>query len=438
MPKWATIRHIDASYFNAGTCYIAVDAHHNGDFGVYVYKTADFGKTWLRLPVDLPPSNSNFVHQIIEDPGKQGLLWLGTDNGLYFSPNDGKQWIRLKNNLPPVPIYGITVQRNFRDLVLGTYGRGIYILDDVTPIREFSEQVQNSEAHLFTLRPAYRFQKKDAIKTEDSFVTGQNPPYGADINYYLKTKLKDSVDVLVLNGKGETVQTIKAKNRPGINRVYWDLRLQDYELPRLRTKPRGADWVKLDTAGTRDMFIYDLDIGPGLTAPMVPPGEYTIVLRANGKELRQTVSVLKDPNTKAVDTDMQKQFSHGIILFNSINTTLKLIDEMERTRSKLLALSSDKKLGKTAMALEEKIYQLEGMLHDVHQTGARMDIFRNPPQVLERFLAMSKEGMVSSADSPPTDQQVEVYTFTNQQLIEVEKAFNLLKQNAEWKNTKLN
>ena len=269
-------------------------------------------------------------------------------------------------------------------------------------------------------------------------MTGQNPPYGADINYYLKTKSKDSVDVLVLNGKGETVQTIKAKNRPGINRVYWDLRLQDYELRRLRTKPRGADWVKLDTAGTRDMFIYDLDIGPGLTAPMVPPGEYTIVLRANGKELRQTVSVLKDPNTKAVDTDMQKQFSHGIILFNSINTTLKLIDEMERTRSKLLALSSDKKLGKTAMALEEKIYQLEGMLHDVHQTGARMDIFRNPPQVLERFLAMSKEGMVASADSPPTDQQVEVYAITNQQLIEVEKAFNLLKQNAEWKNTKLN
>ena len=115
-----------------------------------------------------------------------------------------------------------------------------------------------------------------------------------------------------------------------------------------------------------------------------------------------------------------------------------MIDEMEKTRAKLLMLANDKKIGKTATALEEKIYQLEGRLHDIHQTGARFDIFRNPPQVLERFLAMSKEGIVSSADSPPTDQQVEVYTVTQQQLMEVEKAYNLLKQNAEWKSTKLN
>ncbi len=438
LPKWGTIRHIEASYFDAGTCYIAVDAHHNGDFGTYVYKTIDYGKTWTRLSVDLPPSNSNFIHQIVEDPGKKGLLWLGTDNGLYFSPDDGRQWIRLKNNLPPVPIYGITVQKNFRDLVLGTYGRGVYILDDITPIREYSEQVQSADAHLFSMRPSYRFQKKEAIKTDDSFVNGQNPPYGADINYYLKTKSKDSIEVLVINTKGETVQKIKGRNQPGINRVYWDLRLQDYELPKLRTKPRGVDWVKLDSTGARTMFIYDLDIGPGLTAPLVPPGDYTIVLKVNGKELKQTVQVLKDPHTKAMDADIQKQFSHGIILFNSINSTLKLIDEMERSRSKLLTLVNDKKIGKTATALEEKIYQLEGKLHDIRQTGARFDIFRNPPQVLERFLAMSKEGIVSSADSPPTDQQVAVYTITQQQLAEVEKAYNLLKQNAEWKSTKMN
>jgi hypothetical protein len=438
LPQWGTIRHIDASSFVAGGCLIAVDAHHNGDFGTYVYRTADFGKTWKRLTVNLPASNSNFVHQIIEDPARQGLLWLGTDNGLYFSPDDGAQWVRLKNNLPPVPIYGITVQKNFRDLVIATYGRGIYILDDITPIREFSEQVGSEEAHLFSMRPAYRFQKKDAIKTEDSFVNGYNPPYGADINYFLKTKSKDSVEVLVLNGKGETIQTIPGQNRPGINRLYWDLRLKDFELPKLRTKPRGNEWVKLDTTGARNMFIYDLDIGPGLTAPMVPSGDYTIVLRAHGKEFRQSLHLIKDPATKATEEDIQKQFAQGSVLFNSINATLKMIDEMEVTRAKLLKLATDKKAGKTAIALEEKIYQLEGKLHDIHQTGARMDIFRNPPQVLERFLAMGKEGIVSSADSPPTDQQKEVYAITQQQLIEVEKAYNLLKQNADWKNMKMN
>jgi photosystem II stability/assembly factor-like uncharacterized protein len=427
LPKWSTIRHIDASYFNAGTCYIAVAANHNGDFGTYAYKTTDFGKTFTRLTINLPPSNSNYIHQLIEDPGKQGLLWLGTDNGLYFSPNDGKDWMRMKNNLPPVPIYGITIQKNFRDLVLATYGRGIYILDDVTPIREFSEQVQNSEAHLFSMRPVYRFQKKDAIKAESSFVSGQNPPYGADINYYLKTKSKDSVEVLILNSKGETVQTIKGKNRPGINRLYWDLSLQEYVLPKLRTIPRGKDWVKLDSTGTRNMFIYDLDIGPGLDAPKVMPGEYTVVLKAHGKEFRQTLQMLKDPNTKATEADIQKQFAHGFNLFTSINTTIKLIDDMEKTRAQLIALAKDKKTAANVMAIEDKIYQLEAKLHDINQTGARFDIFRNPPQALERFLAMGKEGIVSSADSPPTDQQQEVYKITNDLLQEVKKSYEQLK-----------
>ena len=438
LPKWATIRNIDASYFDAGTAYIAVNAMQNGDFGVYAYKTADFGKSFTRLQIDLPPSNSNVIHQLIEDPDKKGLLWLGTDNGLYYSPNDGKQWIRMKNNLPPVPIYGITVQRNFRDLVLATYGRGVYILDDITPIREFSEAVQASDAHLFSLRPAYRFQKQDAMKSERGSGSGQNPPYGADINYYLKTKSTDSVQVLIVNKKGETVQTIKGGNRTGVNRVYWDLRLEDYVLPKLATKPRGKDWVKLDTAGTRNMFVFDLDIGPGLTPPLVPPGEYTVVLKAHGKEVKQTLQVLKDPNAKSTDADIQKQFAQGINLFNSINASLKLIEDMEKTRSKLLKLSGDRKIGKTALAMEEKIYQLEAKLHDIHQTGARMDIFRNPPQVLERLLAMSKEGIISSADSPPTDQQMEVYAITNKQLQDVDKAYNLLKQNADWKNMKMN
>jgi hypothetical protein len=437
LPKWSTIRHIEASYFNAGTAYIAVAAHHNGDFGTYVYKTTDFGKSWTQLTINLPASNSNFVHQIVEDPDKQGLLWLGTDNGLYFSPDDGKNWIRLKNNLPPVPIYGITIQRNFRDLVIATYGRGIYILDDVTPIREYSTQIQNEEAHLFSLRPAYRFQKKDAIKTEDSFVSGQNPPYGADINYFLKTKSKDSVEVWVLNSKGEKVQSIKGKNKPGINRVWWDLRLQDYVLPALRTQPRGKEWVQLDSTGVRPMFIFDLDIGPGLTAPLNPPGEYTIVLKAHGKEFKQSIQVLKDPNTKATDDDINKQFNQGTNLYTSVNTCLQLIDDMEKSRAQLLLMAKNNKSAKNSLAMEEKIYQLESQLHDVHATGARMDIFRNPPQVLERLLAMGKEGIVSSADSPPTNQQLEVYSQVAQQLDAVKKAYEKLKTQPDFTKIKL-
>ncbi len=433
LPKWGTIRNIEASYFDATTCYVAVDAHYVGDFGSYLFKTTDLGKTWTRVAVSLPESNSNFINQIKEDPAKKGLLWMGTDKGLYFSPDDGGNWIRIKNNLPPAPIYGITIQKNFRDLVIATYGRGIYILDDVTPFREFSEQVQQSEVHLFSLRPAYRFQRMDGIKTEDSYTNGQNPPYGADINYFLKEKAKDSVEVLILNSKNETIQTIKGVNKPGIQRVYWDLRHQDYVLPKLLTKPREKDWVKLDDKGERSMFVFDLDIGPGLTPTLVPPGTYTIVLKIGTKEFKQAVSVLKDPNSKGTDASMAKQYEQGIRLFTSINTTIKMIEDMEKMRSQLLKKSADK----GAIALEEKIYQLESKLHDVYQTGARMDIFRNAPQLLERFSAMAKEGIISSADSAPTDQQMEVYNILSQQLIEIQNSFELLKQSKDMKKMNL-
>ncbi|MFN8692704.1 MAG: WD40/YVTN/BNR-like repeat-containing protein, partial [Cyclobacteriaceae bacterium] len=241
LPKWGTIRHIDASWHDAATAYVAATANYIGNFDSFVYKTTDFGKSWTRLLVNLTYSNSNYVHQIVEDPAKKGLLFLGTDKGLYFSPDDGQNWTRLKSNLPPAPVYGIVVQQNFRDLVVATYGRGIYILDDITPLREFSEQVQQKPAHLFSLRPAYRFRQRENIKMEDGFSNGQNPPYGADINFYLKEKSKDSVELVVLNNKGEQVQKLNVKNRPGLQRVWWDLKLEDYVLPKLRTKPRGKE-----------------------------------------------------------------------------------------------------------------------------------------------------------------------------------------------------
>jgi hypothetical protein len=427
LPKWGTIRHIDASYFDAGTCLLAVDAHYVGDFGTYVYKTTDYGQTWRRLEINLPPSNSNFVNQIKEDPDKQGLLFLGTEKSLYFSPDDGKNWIHLKNNLPPVPIFGIEIQRNFNDLVIGTYGRGIYILDDITPIREFTDQVQNSSAHLFTMRKAFRFQPINGIKTDNSYVSGKNPPEGIDINYFLKEKPKEKPEVWILNAKNEVIRKIEGTDEAGINRIWWDLRIQPYTMPKLRTKPRGKDWVKLNEKGEREMFIFDLDIGPGQTPPMVPPGVYTVVLKADGKEYKQPVSVIKDPNTKGTEADINKQYAFGLKLYNSISTTLTLIDEMEKLRATLLAKKSDAK----TLALEEQIYQLESQLHDVHATGARMDIFRNPPQVLERLFAMAKESQIYSADAPPTNQHLEVYKLVSDKLAQVQSQFELVRKSPD-------
>ncbi|HEV2482900.1 MAG TPA: ferric reductase-like transmembrane domain-containing protein [Puia sp.] len=422
LPKWSTIRAIDPSPFDAGTAYLSADAQFIGDFNPYIYKTTDFGKTWTILSGNFPRSNMSFVHQIIEDPGKKGLLWAGTDNALYFSPDDGGHWIHLKNNLPPVPIYGLTVQREFKDLVIGTYGRGFYILDDITPIREFSSAVQQQDAYLFSLRKAWRFRSKISIHGERSFSSGQNPPYGADINYYLRDTVKDTVKVLILDEAGNTIQQIDGSNKRGVNRVWWDLGLQPYVLPPLRTRPEDADWVKLDSNGERAMVIYDLDIGPGLPTTKVLPGTYTVVLKIGDKEYRQPVEVLRDPHTAGSEEDIQEQFTFGKQLYGSIQQVLHMIDTLEIFRSRADSLErtlgpKDKKQRARLMAWEKQLYETEGLLHDVHATGAREDIFRNPAQLLERFLTISKESINGGADWRPTDQHREVYSLLSGRLV---------------------
>lgn len=431
LPKWGTIRNIDPSNFDAGTCYISVNFQQVGNFDPYIYKTTDFGETWKFISKNIPKSNSSFVHQIKEDPAKKGLLWAGTDNALYFSPDDGINWIHIKNNLPPAPIYGIAIQQNFNDLVLATYGRGFYILDDITPFRQLSSSIQQSPVHLFNIRKAYRFRDKNGIHDESSFVTGQNPPYGASINYYLKEKLKDSVKLVVKDDKGNIIQHIEATDTSGINRVWWDLSYDAVKLTPLKTKPRGKDWVKLDSTGKRNMFIYDLDIGPGLIPPLALPGTYTVELSIGIEKWSQKVQVLKDPNTKTTMADAMKQHAFAMQLYNSVKSVLQMIEEIENNRVVLLNITGANQ--EKAMALEEELWQIESKLFDSYQTGSRMDSFRNPVQLLERFLSISKESQVASGDYPPTDQQLQVFKKLASKLAELKAKFEKIKLDNHFK-----
>lgn len=433
LPKWGTIGCITPSAFEEGTAYISVDLHQVGNFDPFIYKTSDFGNTWTIISNSIPKSNSAFVHQVIEDPAKKGMLWAGTDNALYFSPDDGKNWIQIKNNLPPSPIYGIVVQQNFSDLVLATFGRGFYILDDITPFREFTNQIQQTPAYLFSIKNAYRFHPKGGIHTDEkSFVTGENPSYGASINYYIKEKTKDSAFILIRDEKGIQIRKIKGLNKPGINRVNWDLRYEELVMPPLNTRPRNKDWVKLDSLGKRPMYVFDLDVGPGLESPLVPPGTYTVELKIGDKTFLQKLEVLKDPATKGNFDDIKKQNAYAMKLYDGIKTCFKLIGELETVRSQLIFIrdSSNNKVSKgKARKLEDDLWILEGRLHDVEQTGAREDLFRNPVQLLESFLALSKESSISSADFQPTDQDELVYEQLNNELIKVQNDYSLIQKN---------
>nr|MDQ6890534.1 glycosyl hydrolase [Bacteroidota bacterium] len=305
-------------------------------------------------------------------------------------------------------------------------------LDDLTPFREFSTQVQQSFATLFPVKKAYRFQSKNGIHSERSFITGENPRYGASINYYIKDKIKDTAFILILDEKGKEIRKIKGTNEPGVNRVWWNLSYEELEMPSLRTRPRGKDWVPLDAVGKRAMYIYDLDIGPGLVPPLAPPGIYTVVLKISDKTFTQKLEVIKDPNTKGTIEDIQKQHDLAMNLYGKIKTCFQLIDEMETIRAKLLymadssSVSNSKKI--KARKIENDLWLLEGKVHDIYQTGARQDVFRNPNQLLEQFLAISKEAVVSSADAPPTSQDYQVYDQLSERLGKVQKDYSTVRK----------
>jgi len=157
LPPKGTVDSVEPSRFDAGTCYIAVDLHQVDNRDPFLYKTADYGKTWKSISGNIPKSPLSYAHVLREDPHRKGLLFAGTENALYMSLDDGGRWEPLQSKLPHAPVYWLTVQENFHDLVVGTYGRGFYILDDLTPFEQLNDAVRNSPAHAFTPRPAYRF-----------------------------------------------------------------------------------------------------------------------------------------------------------------------------------------------------------------------------------------------------------------------------------------
>src|SRR6185436_10530342 len=157
MLPWGTVSNIEASRYNAGTAYLTVDGHQVNNRDPWIYKTSDYGKSWKLITNGIPHTMLSYAHCVREDPTRQGLLYAGTENGIYVSYDDGENWDPLQFNLPHAPVYWITVQENFNDLVISTYGRGFWILDDLTPIQQMNDQVKNSNAFLFPVHQTYRF-----------------------------------------------------------------------------------------------------------------------------------------------------------------------------------------------------------------------------------------------------------------------------------------
>lgn len=426
LPKWGTIANIEPSRYKKGTAYITVDLHQMGDFGPYVYKTEDYGQNWKLVSGSVPKSVHSFAHVIKEDPKREGMLYLGVDNGLYLSFDDGKNWSRLRNNLPPAPVYWLEIQERFDDLVVGTYGRGYYILDDISALREFDE-TKNKETHLFSLGEAYRFQNQQAIKTDGpSMNSGKNPAYGAYINYFLKDSTDQKVEVQILTEDNEVVRTLKGKSSAGVHRTVWDLRYEPTYKPKIKTTPPGRPWVQLNGEGWRPLVTWDLDLWRGQYGPRVVPDTYKVKLIVGEQEFVRDLTVLKDPSTTGTLQDIREQVVFSLELRDAMNLAVTMINAIEDIRAELQAILPELKSEQdkaTAKILMENAKDISAALYDIHLTGAREDAFRSPMKLYGRLSALASDIGGFGVDFKPTTQQREVYQILNERLIKAQSAY---------------
>jgi photosystem II stability/assembly factor-like uncharacterized protein len=414
LPKLGVVRNIDASKWEPGKAYITVDFHELGNFDPYVYKTEDYGKSWKKIIQGISDGILNYVRNIREDPVRPGLLYLGTENALYISFDDGEKWQSLMTNLPHTPMYWIDIQEHFHDLVIGTYGRGVWILDDITPLQQLTEEITSSDAYLFDPKPAYRFQPTSSTMQffpEPS--SGSNPPYGASIHYWLK-KENDSIELVIKDKDGQTVRTLKEKGKPGINRIWWDLRGEPTQKIVMRTKPQYADWYPMDEKGTRESIIRPFSI-------LVPPGTYTVKMAFEGKNFSKELVILKDPHSEGSMEDIQAQTDLLRQLYEEMNKLTGEINKIERIRRQLLdkkailQTQKDKKEVLEAIdSMNDDFQTLENKMTQLKITRTGQDAIRFPSRLVERIAYLAS--VVAVSDFPPTDQALEVHKILQQRL----------------------
>jgi len=443
LPPWGKISNIEPSHFNPGTAYLSADLHELDDLDPYIYKTTDFGKTWKRISDALPRSPLSFVHVVREDPSRAGMLYAGTENGAYMTIDDGAHWLPLQTNLPHAPVSWLTVQPHARDLVVATYGRGAWILEDISPLEQLEPATLAAKAFLFTPRPAYRFRSQQGVASApNSAVEPDTVPYGADVTYYVSPSVADTstppdtvrrlrpAKVVILGSKGDTVRVLEGERRPGLNRVWWDLRSAPPTVPKLRTPPPGKAFVRVGPDGTRPLVTWDLDLS--LRGPLAPPGTYTVQL------------TLADTGRGAgSDSDVQAQARLALAIRGEQDSVARMINRLEWVRKQLRDLvgqlrgdsavvrdSNAKRVAALADSLDARALGVEGALFDVHLTGAREDAFRSPMQLYGRLAALQSDVSESGADFAPTAQQLAVHELFTQRLTEAARRFGDLVENA--------
>jgi photosystem II stability/assembly factor-like uncharacterized protein len=407
MPEWMMFNSVEFDPHTKGGIYVAGTRYKLGDYRPYLYKSKDYGKTWTKITDGIDASH--FTRVLRADPKRKGLLYAGTETGMYISFDDGVSWKTFQLNLPIVPITDLTIKND--NLIAATQGRSFWLIDDLTPLHQLSDQVATSESHLFKPLASYRmgpaFSFGRAPRT-----AGQNHPGGVIVHYYLKdtTKAQVSLEFLQPDGslikKYSTKPDLKAKEeklalkQPGMNKFNWNMRYPDAE---------RFDGMILWSAS--------------MNGPRALPGTYKVRLTVNGKSMEADFEILKDPRSDATEADMKAQFDFVQNVLAKVSETHTAIKKIRTAREQINRAIDPIKDQKEAMkdvldkakAIQDNMKVIEEALYQTKNRSGQDPL--NFPIRLNNKLA-HLNSLASAGNFPPTDQMVQ---FKNEITAEIDK-----------------
>jgi photosystem II stability/assembly factor-like uncharacterized protein len=369
--NWVT--RIEASHHVEGGVYLTVSRHQVADYRPYVFKSLDFGRTWTSIRGDLP--EYGYLHTVREDLDNPDLLFVGSEFGLFISPNGGRNWIPYRNGFPTVAVRDIKIHPRDRDLIIGTHGRGVWIIDDIRPLSGLTAEGVKAEALLFDVKPATLFSTRSTVDNySDPGYAGANSPYGAAVSYYLNPAAAQGAQVKasIVDKDGREVATLMASKHPGLNRVYWSLR-------------EGAATPAVPEQG----FGGRRGRGAGAFGPYTLPGEYKVVLDVNGKTYEKPLVVREDPD-QGISMEDRKMAQHyfrearelsqqGRTFLQSLDSLSKQLDDVS---GRLAALKpADAALAAKFKAVKDKV---DGVRAVYHMSPPDQGFYRKPLMVAFR------------------------------------------------------
>jgi photosystem II stability/assembly factor-like uncharacterized protein len=452
LPEWSRISMIDASNFDAGTAYLAANRYQLDDMKPYLYKTKDYGSTWTPIVTGIPVTE--FTRVVREDPERKGLLYAGTERGVWVSFDDGASWQSLRRNLPLVPIHDLAVKEG--DLIAATHGRSFWILDDLSALRQLQPETVRSAAYLFRPRRVYRasFNGGGGNGSAGNHPTGANPPSGGVVYYWLSQPRQD-VTLDFLDPQGKVIRSFSSRQDPRVaaDSVRGDsirtarndsLRRAGAPLdtttrseargeetpgdeppPRRPPPPRVADKAGLNMFAWNlrypDASVFENMIfwAGGISGPIVLPGTYTVRMTVAGHSYTQPLVVVKDPRTTATDADLREQFDLLMRIHDKTsqaNDAVKLIRNVKAQladRTARMPAAGSAAFSSAASTLATKLSTVESAIYQVKNQSSQ-DPLNYPIRLNNKIAALA--GVVGGTDAKPTSQSYVIFNDLSAQL----------------------